>query len=62
MRQFFLQRESAQTIQNGDVVALDQEESHHLFTVLRGGRNSQIHLTDGLGNRYEGISAGNGNE
>lgn len=58
MRQFFLQRESAQIIQCGDVVALDQDESHHLFTVLRGGRNSQIHLTDGIGHRYEGISAG----
>jgi len=40
------------------VVALDKEESHHLFTVLRGGRNSQIILTDGRGYRYEGHSAG----
>jgi len=58
VRQFFLQLESGQSVSIGDVVALDKEESHHLFTVLRGGRQSQIILTDGRGMQYEGQSAG----
>ncbi|PID80726.1 hypothetical protein CSB20_05990, partial [bacterium DOLZORAL124_64_63] len=36
----------------GDVVTLDREESHHMGTVLRGGRWPQVVLTDGRGHRF----------
>lgn len=53
MRHFFLETEPANLPVAGDTVALDSEESHHLGTVLRGGRQREVVLTDGRGNRYE---------
>ena len=37
------------TINPGETVALDKEESHHLFTVLRGERETILNLVDGQG-------------
>lgn len=39
-------------------MALDLDESHHLATVLRGGRDTVLHLVDGRGRRLTGHSAG----
>lgn len=36
----------------GDTVVLDKDESHHLGTVLRGGRDPELVLTDGRGHRF----------
>lgn len=58
MRQFFLDTTDQPLPGPGDTVALDQEESHHLFTVLRGGRAKELHLVDGLGHRLTGEAAG----
>lgn len=52
MRQFFLEIEENSPAQPGQTVALDRDESHHLFTVLRGGRDLTLNLTDGHGWRY----------
>lgn len=54
MRQFYLQPDPAGPPQAGDVVTLDREESHHLKTVLRGGRSDRIGLVDGRGLRFDG--------
>ncbi len=52
MRHFFLETEPGMVPAPGDTVTLDKEESHHLGTVLRGGREQNVVLTDGRGNRY----------
>ncbi len=51
MRQFFLETNPDQLPAVGETVLLDREESHHLATVLRGGRDDVLHLTDGRGHR-----------
>lgn len=53
MRHFFLDLETDQLPVVGSVVNLDPEESHHLGTVLRGGRQQEVVLTDGRGRRFE---------
>ena len=57
MRQFFLSLPSAQAAAPGAVVGLDDDESHHLQTVLRGGREQTLALTDGRGRRYTAKAA-----
>lgn len=52
MRQFFLATEQDRPWQVGQTAQLDPQESHHLRTVLRGGRESLLQLTDGWGRRY----------
>lgn len=52
MRHFFLDIEASHTPVVGKTVVLDREESHHLSTVLRGGRDYEVVLTDGRGNRF----------
>ena len=54
MRQFFLETSSEAVPVPGQEVVLDAEESHHLFTVLRGGREQILNLTDGRGHRFTG--------
>ena len=51
MRQFYLDTSEAGLPDVGATVALDKEESHHLFTVLRGGRETVLNLVDGQGHR-----------
>ena len=58
MRQFFLDTADTRLPAAGDTVALDPDESHHLFTVLRGGRETTLHLVDGRGHRLTGVSTG----
>ena len=58
MRQFFLETDPARLPRPGDTVTLDRDESHHLTTVLRGGRRSELDLVDGRGHRLTGLSAG----
>jgi len=58
VRQFFLDTTDQELPAPGDTVALDPDESHHLSTVLRGGRQSELHLVDGRGHRLTGVSAG----
>jgi len=58
VRQFYLDTAEAALPAPGDTVALDRDESHHLFTVLRGGRESVLNLVDGRGNRLTGVAAG----
>jgi len=58
VRQFFLDTTGQGLPAPGDTVVLDPDESHHLFTVLRGGRDSQLHLVDGRGYRLSGVSVG----
>jgi 16S rRNA (uracil1498-N3)-methyltransferase len=58
LRQFFLEMDEGASAEPGQTVALDQDESHHLFTVLRGGRDLVLNLTDGHGRRYTARSAG----
>ena len=58
MRQFFLEIDEGASADPGQTVALDQDESHHLFTVLRGGRDLVLNLTDGRGRRYTAKSVG----
>ncbi len=55
MRHFFLETEPGRAFAPGDTVTLDKEESHHLGTVLRGGRQSDVVLTDGRGNRFQAL-------
>ncbi len=55
MRHFFLDLELSQLPAVGAVVTLDQDESHHLNTVLRGGRESEVVLTDGRGHRMKAL-------
>lgn len=52
MRQFFLETEPDQLPAVGDLVRLGKEEEHHLSTVLRGGRETTVVLTDGRGHRF----------
>jgi 16S rRNA (uracil1498-N3)-methyltransferase len=58
LRQFFLETPEGQAPQPGQTVVLDSEESHHLFTVLRGGRDLVLQLTDGRGRRFTARAAG----
>ena len=58
MRQFYLEMDEGSLAQPGQTVALDRDESHHLFTVLRGGRDLTLNLTDGKGRRYTARPAG----
>lgn len=58
MRQFFLELAAGGVPTAGDTVALDLEESHHLFTVLRGGRDQVLNLVDGRGHRLTAVVAG----
>lgn len=51
MRQFYLATDSASPPRAGDVVTLDADESRHLRTVLRGGRDRELVLVDGRGRR-----------
>lgn len=51
MRHFFLETDAGRLPAVGEVVTLDREESHHLNTVLRGGRQTEVILTDGRGHR-----------
>lgn len=57
MRQFFLETDPSHPPRPGDTVTLDRDESHHLFTVLRGGRENQLDLVDGRGLRMTGLPA-----
>jgi 16S rRNA (uracil1498-N3)-methyltransferase len=54
LRQFYLETVNDASPVPGELVVLDSDESHHLFTVLRGGRDQILHLTDGRGNRFTG--------
>lgn len=58
MRQFFLETDPDHPPQPGQTVTLDEAESHHLFTVLRGGRDPELFLVDGRGRRLTGLSRG----
>jgi 16S rRNA (uracil1498-N3)-methyltransferase len=58
VRQFFLNTDPDRVPRVGDTVALDQDESHHLFTVLRGGREHALTLVDGRGHRFTAAAAG----
>jgi 16S rRNA (uracil1498-N3)-methyltransferase len=58
VRQFYLETDPDHLPGPGDIVTLDQAESHHLFTVLRGGRDSQLDLVDGRGLRLTGQPRG----
>lgn len=60
MRQFFLEVNGAEVPAAGQTIALDSEESHHLSTVLRGGRDQVLHLVDGRGRRYTARAVGSG--
>lgn len=52
MRQFYLETDPDQPPRTGDRVTLDAEESRHLKTVLRGGRDETLTLVDGRGRRF----------
>lgn len=58
MRHFFLDTSIAGLPTAGDTVALDRDESHHLSTVLRGGRETGLNLVDGRGHRLRAVPAG----
>jgi len=58
LRQFFLESDPDHLPRPGDLVTLDREESHHLFTVLRGGGEDTVALVDGRGHRLTGRLAG----
>lgn len=58
MRQFFLDLPAGVRPLPGERHALDSEESHHLATVLRGGRDEILHLVDGRGLRMTARDAG----
>jgi len=58
VRQFYLETDPDHLPRPGDTVTLDQAESHHLFTVLRGGRDPQLDLVDGRGHRLTGMPLG----
>ena len=42
LRQFYLETDPDHPPRAGDLVLLDRDESHHLFTVLRGGRDPEL--------------------
>jgi 16S rRNA (uracil1498-N3)-methyltransferase len=58
VRQFYLETDPDHLPQPGETVTLDEDESHHLFTVLRGGRKPELELVDGRGHRLTGVSRG----
>lgn len=58
MRQFYLATDPDHLPLPGDRVSLDRDESHHLFTVLRGGRDPELELVDGRGHRMTGLPCG----
>jgi 16S rRNA (uracil1498-N3)-methyltransferase len=58
VRQFYLETDPDHLPQPGETVTLDEDESHHLFTVLRGGRDPELELVDGRGHRLTGVSRG----
>ena len=58
MRQFYLETDPDHLPRPGDEVLLDRDESHHLFTVLRGGRDPELELVDGMGHRLTGLDRG----
>ena len=58
MRQFYLETDPDLLPCPGDMVMLDRDESHHLFTVLRGGRDPELELVDGRGHRLTGLPRG----
>lgn len=58
MRQFYLATDPDQLPQPGEQVTLDSDESHHLFTVLRGGRETELELVDGRGHRMTALPRG----
>ncbi len=58
MRQFYLETEPDHLPRPGEMVLLDRDESHHLFTVLRGGRDPELELVDGRGHRLTGLDRG----
>jgi 16S rRNA (uracil1498-N3)-methyltransferase len=58
VRHFFLDTEPSRLPRPGDTVALDRDESHHLSTVLRGGRETILNLVDGRGHRLTAVPAG----
>jgi 16S rRNA (uracil1498-N3)-methyltransferase len=51
LRQFYLETDPDHLPRSGEMVLLDRDESHHLFTVLRGGRDPELELVDGRGHR-----------
>ncbi len=53
LRHFFLEIDPGCIPEVGETVTLDREESHHLGTVLRSGREHEVVLTDGRGHRFE---------
>jgi len=55
VRHFFLDLETSELPAVGQTVNLDREESHHLGTVLRGGRQQEVVLTDGRGHRFDAL-------
>ena len=58
MRQFYLETDPDHLPRPGDMVMFDRDESHHLFTVLRGGRDPELELVDGRGHRLTGLPRG----
>lgn len=58
MRQFYLELADGAVCAPGDTVTLDRDESHHLATVLRGGRDTVLNLVDGRGHRLTATPAG----
>lgn len=58
MRQFYLETDPDHLPRPGDSVTLDRNESHHLFTVLRGGRGPELELVDGRGRRLTALPRG----
>jgi 16S rRNA (uracil1498-N3)-methyltransferase len=60
VRQFYVEVRDGQPLQPGQVADLSPDESHHLSTVLRGGRDPVLNLTDGRGHRYTARPAGGG--
>jgi len=57
MRQFFLATDPSRPPRAGDRVTLDPEETRHLRTVLRGGRDAELVLVDGRGLRMTARAA-----
>ena len=58
MRQFYLKTDPGQPPAVGARVALDEDQSHHLATVLRGGSREVLNLVDGRGLRLTGRPCG----